>query len=45
MRSANAVKDVEFDRNKDLADIQTSADALGLKFRTLTFGGRSMIGG
>ena len=31
LRSANTVKDVEFGRNKDIADIQAIADALGLK--------------
>ena len=31
VRSANAVKDVEFGRNKDIADIEVIADALGLK--------------
>ena len=31
VRSANAVKDVEFGRNTDLADIEAIAGALGLK--------------
>ena len=31
LRSANVVKDVEFGRNKDLADIEAIADALGLR--------------